>query len=98
MTGKHYTAEEALRLGFLSKVVEHEKLIEACEEFLGDMLDKAPIAVKFTKIMVDRCLEMSYQSSCEFERILCGMTCMTEDFIEGQAAFREKRDPEWKND
>lgn len=97
MSGKHYTAEEALRLGYVSRVVEPENLIPACEELLSDMLQRAPIAVKFTKIMVDRCLEMSYQSSCEFERVLCSMVCASDDYTEGITAFAEKRKPNWKN-
>ena len=97
MSGTHFTADEALKMGFVSDVVDQADLIPACEEFLKDMIAKAPIAVKFTKIAVDRCAEMSYEASCEFERILTSFVCASEDYTEGVKAFAEKRPPEWKN-
>lgn len=96
-TGKHYTAEEALRLGFVSQVLPPEKLMPACEDIMGHIVSKAPIAVKYTKIMVDRCVEMSFQASLEFERALVGITSESEDFVEGMNAAVEKRTPQFKN-
>ncbi len=96
-TGKHYPAEDALRLGFISRVTEPGKVVEAAEEIMSDIVAKAPIAVKYTKIMIDRCLEMSYDASLEFERALVGITSESEDFVEGMQAFAEKRKPDFKN-
>ena len=96
-TGRHYKAEEALRLGFVSRVVPPEELMPACESIMADITGKAPIAVKYTKIMIDRCLEMSFNASLEFERALVGITSESEDFIEGMNAAVEKRKPEFKN-
>lgn len=97
MSGTHFTAEEALKMGFVSDVVDQADLIPTCEAFLKDMIEKAPIAVKFTKIAVDRCAEMSYEASCEFERVLTSFVCASEDYTEGVTAFAEKRKPQWKN-
>jgi len=96
-TGNKYTAQEALNFGFVSRVTEPEELMPTVEKIMGDICDKAPIAVKYTKIMVDRCLEMSYDASLEFERALVGITSESEDFVEGMKAFAEKRKPEFKN-
>lgn len=96
-TGKHYPAAEAKELGFVSRVVPQDKLMETAEGIMGDIVDKSPIAVKYTKIMVDRCLEMSYDASLEFERALVGITSESQDFVEGMNAAVEKRKPQFKN-
>ena len=96
-TGRHYPAEEAKELGFVSRVVEQEDLMATAEAIMADIVSKAPIAVKYSKMMCDRCVEMSTEASYEFERALVGITSESEDFVEGMKAFAEKRKPEFKN-
>ena len=96
-TGRHYPAAEAKDLGFVSRVVPQDQLMATAEAIMADIVSKAPIAVKYTKIMIDRCVEMSYDASLEFERALVGITSESEDFVEGMKAFAEKRKPEFKN-
>jgi len=97
-TGEKYDAQEALRLGFVSRVVEQDKLMSTCEDLMAKIVDKGPIGVKYTKIMADRCLEMSVDASLEFERAIVGITSESKDFLEGTTAFREKRKPVFKNE
>ena len=61
------------------------------------ILSKSPVAVKFNKIMVDRCQDMSYESSLKFERMICAILPECEDYAEGMAAVHEKRDPVFYN-
>jgi enoyl-CoA hydratase len=95
MTGIHYTADEALRLGFVSKVVEPDELIQAAEAFMADITKNAPLAIKYCKICADRCMEMSLNSSSEMECLIAAILATTEDGKEGKAAFHEKRQPVW---
>ena len=97
MTAKHYTADEALRLGFVSKVVEPEQLMTEAEQLMADITRNAPIAIKFCKICADRGMEMSLNSAFETECMVAALLAGTEDGREGKAAFHEKRDPQWKN-
>ena len=97
MTGYHYPAEEVLHYGFLSKVVEPEDLMSTAEEIMGRILSKSPVAVKFNKVMVNKCQDMSYESSLEFERMICAILPECQDYAEGMAAFHEKRDPVFHN-
>ena len=92
---RHYTAEEALRLGYLSQVVEPEELLPTCEAFMARMLKASPLSLKYGKLMCDRCAEMSLQSSLEFERLIIGTLGTSEDWKEGIAAFQERRTPEF---
>ena len=96
-SGRHYTAEEAKDLRFVSKVVEPEQLMPEAEKMMDEFLARAPIAIKATKLMIDRCQEMSYMSSLEYERLLTYLCSTTHDFEEGMTAFAEKRKPRFEN-
>lgn len=92
-TGKHYLAAEAKELGYCSRVVEPEELMPTCEELMGIIVQQAPIAVQFAKLMCNRGVEMSTESCLEYERLLTSTLTTTEDYTEGMAAFHEKRKP-----
>jgi enoyl-CoA hydratase len=96
MTARHYTAAEAKELGFVSRVVEPEALMAEAENFMADIVQNAPIAVKYCKICADRGMEMSLDAGSEFECMIAAILATTEDSREGKAAFREKRPPVWK--
>ena len=95
-TSKHYTAEEAMRLGYLSRICEPEELLTVAEEFMGEILKMAPQGVKYSKLLCDRSSEMSLRNSLEFERLLMCAVGTSEDFKEGTKAFAERRTPEFK--
>lgn len=96
MTAKHYTAQEAKELGFVSRVVEPEELMPVCKAFMADITRNAPLAIKYCKICADRGMEMSQESAFDMECIIAALLAGTEDGVEGKKARREKRKPEWK--
>ena len=59
------------------------------DELMGEIVSRGP--------MVNRCAEMSYQSSLELERVINPILFESEDSKEGIKAFREKRKYEFKN-
>lgn len=95
MTGRHYTAQEAKELGFVSRVVEPEELMPQAESLMKDIIRNAPLAVKLCKVCADRSMEMSLESSSEFECLVAATLASTKDNKEGKAAFHEKREPVW---
>lgn len=96
-TGRHFTAEEVLRLGLVSRVVQDDQLMVVAEEIMSGIVSKCPMSLRYLKIMLNRGAEMSVESSLEFERMLAPITHTSEDRKEGQAAFREKRKPVFQN-
>lgn len=96
-SGRHYTAQEALDRHFVSQVVESEVLMETAEAMMDEFLSRAPVAVKFAKLMVDKGQEMSYGASLEYERLIVQLLSTTNDWAEGMAAFAEKRNPLFRN-
>lgn len=52
-TGRRMPAEEALRAGLVSDVVEPEALLERAEKLLADIAKAAPVALRLTKLAVN---------------------------------------------
>ena len=91
MTCERFSAEEALRIGLVNKVVPHEKLMDAVFEFSEKMKKASPLAIKMTKEAINRGLD-GYEYSLEkFEEII-----KSRDAMEGAMAFLEKREPKWE--
>lgn len=49
LTGNWMSAEEAMQLGFASRLVEKEKLMETAEELAAIMVSKTPLGLRMTK-------------------------------------------------
>lgn len=93
MTCDQISAEEALRIGLINKVVPHEELMDASMEMAKKITSKAPLAVEFIKSAVNRELhgeELTYAMDA-----MCGLFA-TEDVKEGMDAFLNKRKPNFK--
>ena len=91
MTSKFLTAEEAYQWGLVTKVVPHDKLMDAAMELANKIKDMPPISIRTIKEAVNRGLEgyeYTYQASVNQQ--------LTEDFKEGVQAFLEKRQPQFQ--
>ena len=95
-TGDIISAEEALRIGLINKVVPREKLRESVEGLVAVLLQKSPIILKFAKMAVNKALETPLSVGLAYESDLCALCFGTEDLKEGAKAFLEKRPPIYK--
>lgn len=95
-TGNTISAEEALRLGLINKVVPKEKLKESTEEFVNVLLERSPLILKFAKMAINKSLETSLSAGLAYESDLCALCFATEDLKEAVKAFLEKRTPVYK--
>lgn len=95
-TGDIISAEEALKLGLVNRVVPKERLREAVEELLANLLKKSPLILKFAKMAVNKALETPLSVGLAYESDLCALCFSTEDLKEGAKAFLEKRPPIYK--
>jgi len=95
-TGEAISAEEAAQLGLVNRVVPREKLKEVVEEFVGRLLQRSPLILKFAKMAVNKALETPLSVGLAFESDLCALCFGTEDLKEGARAFKEKRPPVYK--
>ena len=96
LNNRHLTAEEALHFGLVNKVVPVEEFLNAALKLAEQVADRAPLAVQFGKAAVNQAYESHLKNGLADERQMFTMLFATEDQKEGMAAFKEKRDPEWK--
>lgn len=92
-TGRMIDAEEALRIGYVSKVVPHDEL-EAQTKELATQLAKGPtVAIRLAKRLIYRCLELDMAKALEDHLQAMLIIHETEDAKEGPRAWIEKREP-----
>ncbi|HEY8547086.1 MAG TPA: 1,4-dihydroxy-2-naphthoyl-CoA synthase [Acidimicrobiales bacterium] len=92
--GDEYTAEDAHRMGMVNAVVPHEDLEAVGLEWGRRILGKSPTAqrmVKFALNLIDDGLVGQQVFAGEATRL----AYMTDEAVEGRAAFLEKRAPDW---
>jgi len=94
-TGEMITAEEALRMGLVQKVVEPEQLLEEAKVLAGRIITKGPVAVKTAKIVARKGSYMDFEEACRFESEEFGALFGNGESGEGMKAFLEKRKPNW---
>ncbi|MEM2419643.1 MAG: enoyl-CoA hydratase-related protein [Candidatus Bathyarchaeia archaeon] len=95
-TGKMIDARTAEQLGLVNMVVSQEKFREAVRQFALDLAQKAPIALKVAKVLINKGAEVSLDAAVALEREGFGVVASTEDLQEGVSAFIEKRKPVFK--
>jgi enoyl-CoA hydratase/carnithine racemase len=91
LTGEMITAEEALRVGLVNRVVEQAELLSTAETIAKQIIANAPLAVKYGMEAVEHGVEMSQEEGLNLEAALFGLCCATDDMREGTRAFLEKR-------
>lgn len=96
LTGDTITAEEALKIGMVNKVVPRGEVMKAAEELAGKIMANAPIAVEMCKDAVEIGMDLPLEQAIQYSQKNC-ITCFsTEDMKEGTGAFLEKRKPNFK--
>jgi enoyl-CoA hydratase len=95
-TGKIIDANTALQWGIVNKVVPAGELMTAVREFAKELADKAPVALKLAKSLIDTGTDLDLKTALTLEREGFGIVASSEDLQEGVSAFIEKRKPAWK--
>ena len=96
-TGKFINASEAEKIGLVNQVVSDEELLEESKKMMKLILSKAPLAIKYSKIAINRGQDLDLNNALELERDIAGLTFASEDKKEGMYAFLEKREPVFNN-
>jgi enoyl-CoA hydratase len=90
-TARIITAEEALRIGLVEKVVPSDKLIEEANKLADLILSKGPLAVQYAKEVIHRGADLDLGNANGYEMTAFAALCESDDKNEGLTAFLEKR-------
>ena len=91
LTGEHVGAQDALRMGLVSRVVPLDQLMAEAEKLMRGIIAKGPVALALTIEAVDRGLETTLEEGMRIEADAFGLVASTQDMKEGLTAFLEKR-------
>jgi enoyl-CoA hydratase len=96
LAGESLTADEALRLGLVNRVVAAEQLLPAADALAHTVSQLAPLAVRACLEAVTGGARLPLADGLELEAELFSQLFSTEDVREGTRAFLEKRAPLFK--
>jgi len=97
LTGRPFTAAEALEWGVLNRVVEADQLLAAALDTAKAIAANAPFSVRQAKKAVHLGLQTDLRTGLRIEVEAYNRLIGTEDRLEGIAAFNEKRKPQFRN-
>ena len=93
LTGMRVSADEALRIGLVERVIPAAELAGAAVTFARTIAAKAPIALRYAKEAVARALDLPLADGVRLEHDLYVLLQTTADRREGIAAFHARRRP-----
>ncbi|MBK6482105.1 MAG: enoyl-CoA hydratase/isomerase family protein [Chitinophagaceae bacterium] len=96
LTGRSLTAEEALRIGLINKVVPVELYLQEAIHLAKQVAENSPIATQLAKESVLHAFNTTLDEGLHLERKNFYLCFAGEDQKEGMHAFIEKRKPVFK--
>jgi enoyl-CoA hydratase/carnithine racemase len=96
LTGDLVDADEALRLGLVSKVVPDDELLDVTRAMARKIASGPPLAQQAIKRAMHKGFEIDWRTLGEYQQALGDVLWETEDHMEGVRSFLEKREPNFR--
>ncbi len=96
LSAENIDAEDAARIGLINEVVPAEHLIERAIITAEGIASNSPMAVQAVKRFVATGAAEQAEAREPFEQALGDAVRASPDFVEGVAAFRERRQPSYE--
>lgn len=97
-TARRIGAGEAERLGLVDLVAPSGRAMEAALDLAREMLPNGPVALRLAKVAVNQGLGLDLAAGLALERACYAQVLPTQDRLEGLAAFRDKRKPQYRGE
>ncbi|KAJ8923105.1 hypothetical protein NQ315_001658 [Exocentrus adspersus] len=97
LTGNQVPAQEAEKMGLVSKVFPVDKLLEETVKLAEKIGNNSQLTTAMAKECVNTAFETTLEQGLHFEKRMFHGTFATKDQKEGMTAFAEKRPPNFTN-
>jgi enoyl-CoA hydratase len=94
--GRRYSAEEALAMGMVNKVLADGALQAFVDEVLETLCQNAPLAIANSKTIIEEYLKSAGEPDQAAMAAAMKRCAQSEDYKEGRRAFMEKRKPRFE--
>jgi len=92
-TGEQISADEALAIGLVNKVVPKANVLAEAQNLAAKIASKSPLVLKLLKRTLRDGADMPLSTALPYEQSMIGLVLDTADAHEGCTAFLEKRPP-----
>jgi enoyl-CoA hydratase/carnithine racemase len=96
MTGQRIPAERAEAWGLITQAVDDDGLDRAVDALARELAEKAPVALRTLKLVLNRGADAPLDTALELERKAYAWLRSTHDYEEGVKSFLEKRPPTYQ--
>lgn len=97
-TARRIDAAEAERLGLVDRLAPAGGALDAALALAREILPNGPVALRMAKQAVSRGLDLDRDAGLAFEQACYAQVIPTKDRLEGLAAFRDKRKPQYRGE
>jgi enoyl-CoA hydratase len=96
MTGELITADEALALHIVNRVVPAADLDAEVRRLAGRVASRSPLLMRLGKEALTATRDLPLADALNYLQAQLALAFTTDDIKEGVVAFREKREPRWQ--
>jgi enoyl-CoA hydratase/carnithine racemase len=94
-TGELFSAADALEAGLVNYLVPTSELDAKVNWLIDRLVDKSPTAIRRGRYALRAIEGMGFDQAIAYTETQIATMKLTEDAVEGKAAFNEKRAPQW---
>ena len=98
LRGRRFPASEAAEMGLINHAVPVDRLDEAIDEIVQDLMAGGPNALAAAKQLLARVPTMTVDEAFGWTSEISGALFRSDEATEGMAAYLEKRKPAWSPD
>jgi enoyl-CoA hydratase len=95
-TGRVFSGDEAVDLGVVNRTFPAESFLDDVLAVAGQIAAQAPVATRLTKVALVDGGPVSIEEALRWESLAQPVTMATEDLVEGLAAAKNRRPPEFR--